>query len=706
MAHWLCEGGSTSSPDTPAVVLNGFSCSILALRFSKERVLDALLTKHRWIEWVTYTVVLLVIFGPSMADANAVIGADVDLRGTLWYYWWFKNALLTGGSTEVTELFCYPYGVDIHAQTGGNFVDAVLSIPFQMLFGSPGYYAVFVAALFAANTVAFQSLLSTIGASPVARMFGTLLWMVNPFVFHELIWGRPTQAFLLFSILALRTFWKLHREPHFKTAIWLGVWVGLQGLTYWYAGYFLAFVLGWLALFLGREAAARIGVGQLLRLYAAGAATCGLVLSHAIYRILAKASSGSIPMESTSSGNWLVPDTLANYVGGFILGYQVTEGHGYPMMQSWLWAPLFLAVAIAGRKRKLWLGAAVLTLAIATGPEWTIGDTLFRMPQYMVLYHILPFFERLWFPYRILAFTFIALSVAGALLLDKHKTHRWAVPVAALLWFAGVAESVQLRSMPLMTTDMTPTSIAKHIREQGGPVINVPFDSGDASVVLQVDHGQPILSGMGENSSYFKPAEHLDRMKNNPFLRYLDELIVDRDDTQTFTDADREAIQSQGFRWLILYREQVLATQTRFFNDSVDGGQAGKSFEETRPKSAADVQKELSEHLGPALMVDGPYVLWDLQNRQTESCCPDEYDYIKNWKETSNPHFEALEKLGRADNNVDTQAEVDWLDPNEVPPEVVPMPPHGGPGAPGGPPGPPPGHPPMAPGHAPAEHPR
>ena len=30
---------------------------------------------------------------------NAVPGADVDLRGTLWYYWWLKDALLTGGST-------------------------------------------------------------------------------------------------------------------------------------------------------------------------------------------------------------------------------------------------------------------------------------------------------------------------------------------------------------------------------------------------------------------------------------------------------------------------------------------------------------------------------------------------------------------------------------------------------------------------------
>jgi len=674
--------------------------------------LSALISKHPWLEWAAYTVVLLAVFGPAMVDPNAVPGADVDLRGTLWYYWWLKEALLSGGSTEVTDLFCFPYGVDIHAQTGGNFVDAVLSIPFQWAFGTPGYYAVFVAALFAANTAAMRSLLKTIGVSVGSRMFGTLLWMVNPFVFHELIWGRPTQAFLLFGLLAIRSFWTLHRTPTLQNAVWLGLWVGLQGLTYWYAGYFLAFVLGWMALWLGREVAARIGLGRLVQLYAVGAATCGIVLAHAISRILAKAGSGSIPMEAISSGNWLVPDTLPNYVGGFILGYQVTEGHGYPMMQSWLWAPLFIAVAVAGKARRLWLGAAVLTLAVATGPEWTIGDTLFRMPQYMALYHVLPFFERLWFPYRILGFTFIALSVAGALLLDKHRAQRWALPVAAILWLAGAAESAQLRVMPIMTTDLTPSRIAEHIREQGGPVLNVPFDSGDASVVLQITHQQPILGGMGENSSYFKPAEHLERMESNSFLRFLDDIILEHEEEQSFTAADRASIEAQGFRWVILYREQVLATQTRFYNDADDSITDQMTFNEMRPKTAFDVQRELSEQLGPAFMVDGQYVLWDLHNPQTTSCCPDEYDFIEGWTEASNSHFEALEKLGRADNKIDTQTDTNWLDPSEVPPDTIPMPhngradgppPMGGPGGGSRPGAPPPmgEPPPRAPAPAP-----
>ena len=637
--------------------------------------LQPLLTNRPWIEWLLYGLLLTAIFGPAVADANAVIGADVDLRGTLWYFWWFGDALLSGASTEVTNLFCFPYGVDIHAQTGGNFLDAALSVPFQWVFGTPGYYAVFVMALFAANALAFRALLTTIGVGVAARVVGTLFWMVNPFVFHELIWGRPTQALLLFSLLAIRSFWLLHHKPTVRHAAWTGVWVGLQGLTYWYAGYFLAFVLGWMAICLSRSAAAKVGAAKLLGLYATGAGVCGLLLARAVGRIMSKADGGSIPMDSIASGNWLVPDTLANYVGGFILGYQVTEGHGYPMLQSWLWAPLVLAALVAGRHRLLWLGATVVTLAVATGPEWVVGDTLFRMPQYMALYHVLPFFERLWFPYRILGFTFIALSVAGALLVDKHIRLRWALPAALLLFGAGVAESVRLKAIPLMTTDVTAPTIADRIREEGGPVINVPFDSGDVSVLLQVAHGQPILSGMGENSAYFKPQEHLDRMKNNTFLRFLDEIVLERDEELGFTATDKAAIEAQGFRWVVLFREQVLATQTRFYNDSAEADAPAVSFEQMRFKTAFDVQRTISEHLGPALMVDGQYVLWDLQNPQTASCCDNEYALL--WREASNPHFEVLERMGRSLTNKMQPPAEETLDPNVVPPEVVPMPPPG-----------------------------
>ena len=167
----------------------------------------------------------------------------------------------------------------------------------------------------------------------------------------------------------------------------------------------------------------------------------------------------------------------------------------------------------------------------------------------MVLYHILPFLNGCGSRTN---WASPSLRYRWPVRLDKHKAHPWAIPVAALLFVAGAAESIQLRAMPLMTTDLPPSTIAEHIREEGGPVLNVPFDSGDASVVLQITHGQPILSGMGENSSYFKPAEHLDRMQNNSFIRFLDDIILEREQRQTFSSEDRASIEAQGFRCCLL----------------------------------------------------------------------------------------------------------------------------------------------------------
>ena len=47
-----------------------------------------------------------------------------------------------------------------------------------------------------------------------------------------------------------------------------------------------------------------------------------------------------------------------------------------------------------------------------------------------------------------------------------------------------------------------------------------------------------------------KPKEHLARMENNSFLRYLDDIILEREEAGTFTAEDRAEVEAQGFHWL------------------------------------------------------------------------------------------------------------------------------------------------------------
>ena len=299
--------------------------SCIEVTTNEERTLVLQQTHRKWLEWTSYVFVLMVLFSPSIIDANKVVGVDVDMRGTLWYYWWIKDSLLNGKDSTFTTLLCYPYGIDILAQTGNNFVDAYLSIPFQYLFGFPGYFSIFVMTLFIGNGLAFRSLMTTLQVSPTARWIATLFWLINPFVIHELMWGRPTQALLFFSLLAIRSFFLLHREAKIWHAVLLGIWTGLQGLTYWYAGYFLAFVLLWLSLFLFQRGALISSVQKMLRHYATSIASCFLLIGFAVYRIFDKAVQNQIPGHGLETSNWLQPAAVNNFSGGQIWGYQLTE---------------------------------------------------------------------------------------------------------------------------------------------------------------------------------------------------------------------------------------------------------------------------------------------------------------------------------------------------------------------------------------------
>jgi len=100
----------------------------------------------------------------------------------------------------------------------------------------------------------------------------------------------------------------------------------------------------------------------------------------------------------------------------------------------------------------------------------------------------------------------------------------------------------------------------------------------------------------------------------------------------------------QGFRFVLLFRQEVLSAQSKIVSEEQqDSLQA--AFIKTEVRSHFDVQRDLSAVLGPPEMIDGAYVLWDLQKIRTTSCCEDEYVQI--WADNINPHMEMLNRMGR-----------------------------------------------------------
>ena len=101
---------------------------------------------RRHVEWVVFLAIGLLAVGPALKSGH-VVGDGVDMYGTLWFYWWIQDCILELENPSFTTLFFYPLGKDIFAHTGNNFVDAVASVPFQWLFGNPGYQRWFVLAV-------------------------------------------------------------------------------------------------------------------------------------------------------------------------------------------------------------------------------------------------------------------------------------------------------------------------------------------------------------------------------------------------------------------------------------------------------------------------------------------------------------------------------------------------------------------------------
>ncbi|MCK6525538.1 glycosyltransferase family 39 protein, partial [Myxococcota bacterium] len=371
---------------------------------------------------LVYVVLALVAVGPALR-LGAAVGDGVDMYGTLWFYWWIKDCIEHLRDPSFTELFFYPLGKDIFAHTGDNFVDAVFAAPFVAALGVPAFSAPFVAVMLVANAWTFRAFARD-QLGPTWAAFGAAaLWEVNPFTIFEITCGRYTQAFLPFFALALTWFVRTEKTPGWRAPILLGLFVGLQGWTYWFSGWFLVFMLipaALYALWLSEDRP------RLILRYVVAAAVCLAVIAPAAVAMLRAESSGGVPgLANVESVNlFQPPHQLANNVSKSLHGLIKAERHGSPLLTQRVWTALAVAWLIFGAQRRRWAPGAVVLLIFAIGPVLELPSVRggVVLPWYMAAYHYLPYFDRLWFPYRMMVGVFFVLCLgAGTLLLRVER---------------------------------------------------------------------------------------------------------------------------------------------------------------------------------------------------------------------------------------------------------------------------------------------
>jgi len=619
-------------------------------------------TTFRRAHWELFLFVAIALWAVSKSlQAGHVVGDGVDMYGSLWFFWYAKEALEGLSNPSFTDLFFYPLGKDIFAHTGNNLLDAMLSSPFQWIFGFPGWSRWWVLFLLVGNALSFRVLARFLFASKNVALVATVAWQVNPYVLFELTCGRYTQAFLLFLPLAVWAFLKMQEDSRWRWPLLAGLFTGLQAWTYWFMGYFMGLAFFCLALHaLWERRKDRVAQRRLLSRLALSGLAALLVVAPGLLAMTQAAADQLVPGLSVAGSKQLfsLPPELANNVSQSLHGYDLFGHRGPPMLTLWTWGPFLVLWSFVGGGRSRWLPVFALAVLVSLGPSATLPglQTQHVMPHYMAAYHYLPFFDRLWFPYRMLVIAFFVGSLAFGFLAQwlVNKKPNWGprLPVLLLI-FVGCTGLEQSRYgiFPLVSRDLTPPAVFEWIGEQEDPhaqaIIHLPFGPSQPNIVWQQVHKRPLWGGMGENASLLWPKGYRRRLKNS-FFKALTRAVdkpSEVDAGRPYVPVQRVMLEREGFRWVVL--DRAITLQELRIKARVPG-------KEPSVGSIRLIVDTLSETIGSRpVAAEERFVVWDLFGRAVapEALQPTaESLSAVTWELVDVPAYEkALVESGRAD---------------------------------------------------------
>lgn len=531
-----------------------------------------------------------------------LLGEGVDLYGTVWFYGWVHYAFSTGIDPSWTSWFFYPFGKDIFAHTGSNIIDAILAMPFQMILGQGYGLAWFVFLMMLLHVWSLRYLLLSYTKDRHIVWIATMLWVWNPYILSELSMGRVTQTLVFPSFWAIGYMRKLFEKPTVSTALPLGLLVALQGAIYWFYGYFLLAILLVLALQYHVEEWASLPeeakekryatifsrIRERLQYSVLAVCVCLLVISPVILKMVAKIESQEVPgLDVSNTVSWMQ-------------AYRVEEPYGVPFFQG-VWGVL-CGVLFLVDSRRWWWGVSVFFLFLgAMGNNIAIGGYTIPNVLYEFLVEYLPFWKRLWFPYRLVGYIHIVLLVWAVSVSTKYATKHSKI-VGGLLLLGSVFHSWYYAMLPISSTQWTHNTVYDLV---DAPLIELPIGYTHPTIMEQSIHHQPLFGGMGENLAAFRPKGYL-RQEQNPYIQSLQHTLFS-DSHSSYSLLDKQRIMEAGFQYVVLDRklwEMELAKQQREDSPTIT--------DEEIDAILFARQISLYETLGVPLKVDAELILWKL----------------------------------------------------------------------------------------------
>ena len=538
----------------------------------------------------------LMVLCSVLLSPGAVGERTVDTLGSWWMQWWVDHALRTSHTPFQVDVMFYPWGKDLLQDTGGNLVDAFLTVPAARLLGPLIAWNLLAMGIVASNAFTAGAWARWIGAGRSGALAATIVVGLHPYPLFELLRGRPTQALLapLIAAIALSDF--SFREPHgrraAKLALGAGVMLALTGWTYWYNGLFAAVAITMLAI--GRPAGKRF-----LRLAGVGFVTI-LLTAPVVLPLLQQLGSGQIRGALPVAQWWAnaadaqVPLDLNTLSGDPTQicsveldgsAWLMAAGASYPEgVAMGLVAALLAAAVLLGPKR--YLGPLLLAALLAAGPM----PGGHKNPLYLAIAAFTPGLSRLYWPCRALSLT-VPISAMGVVAVAALLPVSWRRALPLLLGGLLLGESAARGTWPLPTWDPTVPAGWRCLEGAEGAVIVLPYGRDHEQLLFQTGHELPMLGGMNERSTDLVPEDQIAWRQENAWLKALLQAPIDPRERIRWTEEDRQAIHDLGYRWIAI-RPDVLDP-----TEHIPGGEIRHRIMAMRLREVAGTPVYQDEHV-------------------------------------------------------------------------------------------------------------
>ncbi len=527
------------------------------------------------------TVLLAAVgFRPDHLLSGFLGAIHVDQYGTQWFYWFTERAVLEGHSLAWTDLFFFPFGKDIYRHTGANVLDALVAVPFRLLFGRVLGYNLFCLFFAALAGWSFHRLAREFCQDRLATGLGAVAFAACPFVIYELREGRPTQALLFLLPLVLLQALRTARGPGLRAPLLGGVLLALSAYQYWFYGFFgglALLVLGGVATALpGPRAGPRHRVlGRFALMGIVALALCAPVALPLVLETAAQDETvpGLLDLASWTWTSFTPLTEQGATVGVFTwqplhgtTGAFSTDTDGtttfspFHHVLPWVaWLGLLGWLARPGAlPRRFGLALLIPLVGLATGPVLVLGAQYLVDPIWGAMLHGLAFLRRLWWPSRAMAWMTVLVVLVGVLALEAAGRRGPRTRAATLLlgggaWFGHLLGNGLL---PLGTWEADIPAGYECLAHGGDEaLLELPWSWTQAHLYYQVHHGRPIFGGMLENSEVFSPPETVALRTENSFIVAMMTLASEETDVEGWTLEDLRELGDLGYGFIVLQKD-------------------------------------------------------------------------------------------------------------------------------------------------------